>query len=106
MKTADFVHIWERRVRPEPLEQFREHCGPEASWINLFPQADRYVTTVLYEDPIDDQRFVIVDQWASEPGFRAFRERFSAAFEELDGIGEMLIVSERRIGHFAPPAHR
>lgn len=106
MTTAGFIYIWEYRVRDEDRERFHRHYGPEGSWVRLFRQADGYVNTMLYHDLEDDQRFVTVDQWRSEAAFRAFRERFSAAFDELDRVGETLTLDERCIGHLAPAEHR
>ncbi len=101
MNTADFVYIWEYRVRPESRERFREQYGPDGGWTQLFRQADGYISTELYQDLEDDQRFLTVDRWVTEAAFRAFRDRFSAAFDELDRVGETLTIDERCIGHFA-----
>ncbi len=101
MTSSGFAYIWEYRVKPSSEDTFREYYGPAGAWVELFRRADGYLGTRLYRDISDPGRFVTVDRWASEKAFRAFRKRFRAEFERLDGLCESLTESETALGEFA-----
>ena len=102
MPNLEYTYVWEYRVRSDAHQRFRQYYGPDGHWVRLFRRAPGYVSTELYHDRLEPDRYVTIDHWESEKAFRAFRERFGAAFEELDRFCESLTVEEASLGAFHP----
>ena len=100
---ADYVIIWEFRVRPGSEATFLEHNGPAGTWSRLFSQAEGYQGTVLLQAVDADDRYVTIDRWTSEAAYRAFRTAQRAAYEALDARCADLTLAETELGRFTEP---
>ena len=100
---ADYLIVWEFRVRPGSEAAFHEHYGPAGTWARLFSLADGFGGTMLLQDAGAEDRYLTVDRWTSEAAYRAFRAAHGAAYEALDARCAELTVSEREIGRFTEP---
>lgn len=98
------MYAWEYEVAPEHEPAFLCAYGPDGDWVRLFRRAPGYLRTELFRDLARPARFVTLDYWESQQAFTAFRARFAAEFEAMDGRCEALTVSEREIGRFEPVA--
>lgn len=95
-----FCYMWEYRVQPERIEEFRAAYGPEGDWVRLFRRDEAYIRTDLFRDSDNPHRFVTVDHWVSREACRAFRERTRQDFEALDERCEAFTIQESHLGDF------
>jgi heme-degrading monooxygenase HmoA len=100
----EFAYVWTYLVRRGQEGTFARIYGPDGDWVRLFRRAEGYLGTELYRDRDRPGRFLTVDRWRGEAAFRAFRERFAAEFEDLDGRCEALTEQEAHVGDFQPVA--
>lgn len=94
-----YTYVWEFHVRPDSLDDFERHYGPNGSWVRLFRQAGGYVETLLLKDRAAG-RYLTVDRWASREAHDAFRSKFSREYEALDRVCEGLTLRETPLGTF------
>lgn len=99
---ASYVYLWEYEVPPEQADAFERAYGPEGTWVQLFRKATGHLRTELHRDRERPGRYLTIDYWESEAAWRVFRERFAAAFEELDRECAALTLEEVEIGRFEP----
>ena len=95
-----YVYVWEFRVRPDAVDEFLTHYGPDGSWATLFREAEGYVDTRLLRDQNDPARFVTVDTWRSAEDHDAFKRSRSRDLGVLDRHCESLTVTETWLGDF------
>lgn len=95
-----FTYVWEYRVRPERVDDFCAHYGPDGSWVALFRRSPGYVGTRLLRDVNDSGRFLTIDNWESREDYATFRRRFESEFTELDERCEALTASEKHLGDY------
>ena len=100
MSKKMFVYIWEYLVKGEFRSEFQKIYGPEGDWVRLFKKASGYVSTDLYQDISDTNRFITVDSWDTKKDRDNFREKFSKEFELLDEHCERFTEEEKFIGDF------
>jgi heme-degrading monooxygenase HmoA len=97
---AQYVIVWEFRIRKEAEAEFVEQYGPEGTWARFFRNSTGYLRTELVRDLGDPQRFLTLDYWESEEQFSSFREQNLAEYERLDREFEGLTEQETRLGAF------
>jgi heme-degrading monooxygenase HmoA len=97
---AQYVIVWEFRIRKEAEAEFVEQYGPEGNWARFFRNSTGYLRTELVRDLGDPQRFLTLDYWESEEQFSSFREQNLAEYERLDREFEGLTEQETRLGAF------
>jgi heme-degrading monooxygenase HmoA len=97
---AQYVIVWEFRVRRDRQAEFQEKYGPEGAWARFFRGSTGYIKTELVEDVVDHFRFLTLDYWQTEEEFKRFREQNLAEYERLDKEFEGLTESETRLGAF------
>jgi heme-degrading monooxygenase HmoA len=100
MSPAGYTCLWEFIVKPEHLEEFRHHYGPDGSWVALFRQAPGYRDTLLLRDPLNPQRFITIDRWKSADAHQEFRRAFSREYAGLDARCAHLTARETSLGAF------
>ncbi len=100
--TAAYTYIWAYRVKPDSLDAFLEHYGPDGRWVELFRRAEGYLGTELLRDRAEANRYVTIDRWSSAEAFAKFRSKFASEFEQLDRYCESFTEQEREIGTFGP----
>jgi heme-degrading monooxygenase HmoA len=98
---AEYVIVWEFRVRQEKEQEFVEKYGPEGAWARFFRGSERYIRTELVHDVVDRSRFLTLDYWQTEADFDDFRKRNLAGYERLDQEFESLTENESRVGAFS-----
>jgi heme-degrading monooxygenase HmoA len=97
---AQYVIVWEFRIRPEKEREFVEQYGPQGSWARLFRGGEGYIRTELVRDVADPRRFLTLDYWQAEEDFSRFRQQHLAEYERLDKEFEGLTEQETRLGAF------
>ena len=97
---AQYVIVWEFRVRQEKEKEFVEKYGPEGSWARFFKGSSGYIRTELVHDVADRLRFLTLDYWQTEEEFNKFRAQNLAEYERLDREFEGLTEQETRLGAF------
>src|ERR1051325_6393314 len=100
MAGTQYVIVWEFRVRQERAAEFVQKYGPEGAWARFFRGSRGYIKTELVRDVTSDFRFLTLDYWQTEEGFRSFREQNLAEYERLDKECEGLTERETRLGAF------
>jgi heme-degrading monooxygenase HmoA len=98
-----FCRVWTYDVPADSIAGFIEAYGSAGDWAKLFARADGFVRTELYRDTDAPTRFVTIDEWVSEAAWRAFADRWGAAYAELDARleplaagGTLLVESSRQ----------
>ena len=102
VSSESHTYIWAYRVKPDSLDAFLEHYGPEGRWVELFRRAEDYLGTELLRDRAEANRYVTIDRWSSAEAFAKFRSTFASEFEQLDRHCESFTEQEREIGTFGP----
>lgn len=100
MSDERFTYIWEYEVPPACEEEFLAHYAPHGTWAALFRRSPEYVATELYRDRARPGRFVTIDHWRTEEGFREFKTRFAAEFDALDRKCAAFTSHEAALGEF------
>ncbi len=95
------AHVWEYHVAPDADAAFREHYGPEGTWVRLFRRSAGHLETLLLADEAAPGRYVTIDLWESTAHYARFRERFAAEYEALDRQCAALTTREVSLGVFA-----
>ena len=97
---AQYVIVWEFRLRQARQAEFVQKYGPEGAWARFFHRSAGYIRTELVKDVAVDFRYLTLDYWQSEEEFKRFREQNLAEYERLDKEFEGLTESETRLGAF------
>jgi hypothetical protein len=99
-RQAGFAYLWEYRVEPDRLEEFRRTYGPRGEWVKLFSRSADYLGTDLYHDTANARRFLTTDYWISREARDEFRSKFGSEIDDLDRRCEALTSEERFLGDF------
>lgn len=98
------VHIiWEFLVRPEHQIAFEAYYASEGHWARLFRHSPAYVTTTFAYDNDNPTRYLVTDVWHTLDAFRDFKQRYLAAYEQLDKTCEAFTLEEKYWGAFHVP---
>lgn len=92
--------LWRFRAKPGREEDFRRVYGEDGEWARLFGRASEYRGTLLLQDIADSLVFMVIDRWATNDSFPAFRRKFAADYEHLDDRCRELTEVETLIGVF------
>ena len=95
-----FIRIWEFRVRPDGVDEFRTIYGPHGDWARLFSRETAFLGTELLHSASHPNIFVTVDRWDSEEAWAAFLRAWGEEYSALDHQCKRLAVSEGEIGSF------
>jgi heme-degrading monooxygenase HmoA len=95
-----FVILWQFDIAEAQVPAFEAAYGASGSWAQLFARSADYLGTELMRDAYVPGRYLTVDRWQSEEGFRAFRAAHDSDYESLDRACDTLIMAESRIGAF------
>ncbi len=98
----EYVAVWEFLVKPGSERTFEKVYGPEGDWVRLFRRAEGHLSTELYRDAKNAQRYLTVDRWVSLPSYEAFRLQFAEEHKLLDAACESLTEREMPLGAFQP----
>ncbi|HEY2808179.1 MAG TPA: antibiotic biosynthesis monooxygenase family protein [Steroidobacteraceae bacterium] len=95
-----YAYLWEFMVAPEHAAEFERVYGPGGPWVALFRQSAGYLGTSLLRDRSNPLRFVTLDRWRDESGYREFRTAFALKYRELDERCRRLTSGERALGSY------
>jgi heme-degrading monooxygenase HmoA len=98
--SAQYLTIWEFRVRAGCESRFESIYGPDGDWVRLFSEAQGFVRTELIHDLNDRRRYLTLDYWSSKEAYETFREQYRAEYTALDQRCEGLTECETAIGIF------
>ena len=89
--------MWEYEVSGDRTGAFIAAYGPDGPWGELFGRAAGFLGTELYRDAARADRFLTIDRWQDEQGWRSFLSAFGPAYESLDAQLEGLAATERSL---------
>ena len=98
-----FVTVWKFVVRPERVDEFERHYGPDGTWAALFRKAPGYVRTELFRG--DHHEYITIDYWENADAYRDFRERCVAEYDALDAEMQGLTEREEAIASLSQPSN-
>ena len=93
-----FVRIWLYSVEEPNRARFEQAYGGDGDWARLFARDDSYFGTELLRG--EPGRYMTIDRWRDESGWRRFLERHGEAYRALDRDCEALTADEVEIGDF------
>lgn len=97
---AEFVIVWEFRVRSGKGREFERIYGPEGVWVEFFRQGKGYIRTELVRDLKAPRRYLTIDYWASRATYLRFKEENLAEYQAIDERCLSLTEGEVLIGEF------
>lgn len=95
-----FVRIWQFRVQPEKVAEFRAAYGTDGSWVQLFRRVAGYLGTDLLESTSEPNTFVTFDRWESAEAWAAFLRAWGEDYATLDHRCDGLSIEEVEWGAF------
>lgn len=98
-----FVIVWQFRAAAGRRDDFMAAYGPDGDWAALFRRETGYLGTELWADAGDPDLFLVLDRWARDTDFAAFKERFGAEYADLDRACLELTAEETLIGRYISP---
>lgn len=101
-----FVILWEFRVKPGHLAEFKKNYAPDGQWSQLFSRSNGYLKTELLHDESQPDRFITIDQWTSSVEYETFLSQWPAEYASLDAQCDGLTESEILLGRWVSiPSH-
>lgn len=85
-RETSYAVIWEFHVKPGYKEKFIKSNEPGGEWIQLFSQSDGYLGTEILYDLQNKSRIVLIDRWASQQAYEAFRKQHDNDYRILAGL--------------------
>jgi heme-degrading monooxygenase HmoA len=98
--SAQYLTIWEFRVRAGCESEFESVYGPHGDWVRLFSKGQGFMRTELNHDLNDPRRYLTLDYWSSKEAYETFREQYRAEYTALDQRCEGLTERETAVGIF------
>ena len=98
--SAQYLTIWEFRVRAGCESEFQSVYGPHGDWVRLFSKAQGFIRTELNHDLNVRRRYLTLDYWRSKEAYETFREQYRAEYTALDQRCEGLTERETAVGVF------
>lgn len=86
--------MWEYEVRPEQQKAFRRAYGPDGEWAALFARHPGWISTDLFVNLADGDRFVTIDRWLDEQSWQGFLASWLPEYDDLDRRLRSLMVAE------------
>lgn len=97
---AEFVVIWEFRVRSGKRRDFERIYGPDGDWVSLFRRGKGYIRTDLIRDLGTPRRYLTIDCWCSRAAYLRFKTQNRAEYQAMDEKCASLTHGEVKIGEF------
>ncbi|MFE5940812.1 antibiotic biosynthesis monooxygenase family protein [Streptomyces sp. NPDC056470] len=94
-----YVLIYEYEVGADQRSRFEKIYGSSGQWSELFRKAPGYLGTDLFRrvDETGD-RYLVVDRWADEQAFRAFKASFAGEYDRFSEQTRRLYRTETVLG--------
>jgi quinol monooxygenase YgiN len=89
-----FAAVWEYEVAPAQAAAFERVYGADGDWAELFRRSPAYRGSLLVADRDRPGRYVVIDRFADEAGYRAALDTDRAAYDALSAACEPLWLSE------------
>jgi heme-degrading monooxygenase HmoA len=97
---AEFVVIWEFRVKSGKRREFQRVYGPNGDWARLFRSGKGYVRTELIGDLKTPRRYLTIDYWSSRAAYLRFKKENRAEYQRIDEKCASLTEGEALVGEF------
>ncbi len=95
-----YLVLWEFRPKKGAEVRFEQAYGQDGPWVELFKQAEGYISTELMRDLKDPNRYITLDVWTSKQAYDLFRTAHLADYESIDRECEALTECENELGTF------
>ena len=92
-----FVRVWEYEVAGDRAAAFTMAYAADGAWGQLFGRAAGFLGTELYRNAARADRFLTIDRWRNEEGWRSILHAFGPAYDSLDAQLEGLAGAERSV---------
>ena len=92
--------LWEFRVKPGRVEDFEALYREDGAWTELFRESPGFVSTTLWRDVRDANRFLVADRWTSQESYEGFKQTYAARYQALDERCRRLTERETELGRF------
>ncbi len=92
--------LWEYTARPDRTEEFEALYRPDGPWTGLFRGAPGFLSTTLWKDLRQPQRYVVADRWTSVVLYEEFKHAHAAPYAALAERGARTIIRETELGRF------
>lgn len=92
--------VWEFRIKKTARRQFEMHYSSNGTWAKLFRKSPDYVETILVQDRLMRDRYLLTDIWTDFTSFSKFKRKYKKEYEALDRECERYTTEERLIGNF------
>ncbi len=99
-RKAEFVIVWEFRVRTGKQREFDRVYGPDGDWARLFRTGKGYICTELVRDLKTPRRYLTIDHWASREAYQRFKKENRTEYQAIDERSASLTDGEIMIGEF------
>jgi quinol monooxygenase YgiN len=93
-----YTIVWRFTVRPDRIDDFVRHYGPDGSWAKLFRSGEGYIGTELHRSVAEPNVYVTIDRWESQAAYDAFRQSRVADYQTMDAQFESLTIDEEHLG--------
>jgi len=97
---AEFVVMWEFRVRSGKRREFETVYGPDGDWAKLFCGGAGYIRTDLIRDLKTPRRYLTLDVWISREAYARFKKENQAEYRAIDERCASLTEKEVKVGEF------
>jgi len=92
--------LWEYRVKPGQVETFESLYRPDGPWTDLFRQSPAFLSTTLWHDRRNPNRYVVADRWTSDVPYDEFMRERAAEVAALGARGRQSWDNESEMGRF------
>jgi heme-degrading monooxygenase HmoA len=92
--------LWEYRVKPGHTEEFEALYRPDGPWTELFHQSPAFLSTTLWHDRRDPNRYIVADRWTSDRPYEEFLLERAAEYRALSERGSRNWEREIELGRF------
>jgi heme-degrading monooxygenase HmoA len=97
---AEFVVIWEFRIRSGKHRAFERIYGPDGDWARLFRTGKGYIRTELIRDLETSRRYLTIDHWSSRKAYARFKKEKRTEYQAIDEKCALLTECEVLAGEF------
>lgn len=105
-RRAEFVIVWEFRVKSGKRREFQKVYGSDGVWARLFRRGEGHIRTDLIRDLRTPGRYMTLDFWTSREAYARFKKENRAEYRVIDERCASLMESEVKVGEFQRSASR
>jgi heme-degrading monooxygenase HmoA len=95
-----FSVVWEFIVPEGNRDAFERAYSSNGPWVDLFREADGFLSTWLLRDKEHRGKYLSHDRWTSREAFEKFKRNFAERYEDLDEELGGLATRETYVGSY------